>query len=141
MGAFSIFGKLFGTEINTMFITGLLTVIGFSVHDTIVVFDRIRDNATRNPNVPLEEVVNASLTETLARSINTSGTVMLTIVSLLLLGGAGIGSFLLVLLIGVAAGTYSSIFVASQILVSWEDGDLSRIFRRIFPRRPVPVEA
>ena len=141
VGAFSIFGKVFDTEINTMFITGLLTVIGFSVHDTIVVFDRIRENATRNPNVPLEEVVNASLTETLARSINTSGTVMLTIVSLLLLGGAGIGSFLLVLLIGVAAGTYSSIFVASQILVAWEDGDAARIFRRVFPRRPVPVEA
>src|SRR5207245_6294462 len=85
--AVSIFGKLFGTEINSMFITGILTVIGFSVHDTIVVFDRIRENVGANPDVPYDEVVNASLTETVARSINTSTTVVLTLVALLLLGG------------------------------------------------------
>lgn len=141
LGAFSIFGKVFDTEINTMFITGLLTVIGFSVHDTIVVFDRIRENVGRYPGVPFDEVVNASLTETVGRSINTSTTVLITIMALLLLGGATIESFLLVLLIGVIAGTYSSIFVASQIVVSWEDGDFDRLFRRVFPRRPVPVEA
>lgn len=142
LGAYSIFGKAFGIEVNTMFITGLLTVIGFSVHDTIVVFDRIRENVARNPGVPFDEVVNASLTETLGRSINTSTTVVFTIIALLLLGGVTIQSFLLVLLIGVIAGTYSSIFIASQILVSWEHDDLGRLLKRIFPtlRRP-EVEA
>jgi len=139
VGAFSIFGKLFGMEINTMFITGLLTIIGFSVHDTIVVFDRIRENITRNPGVELPEIVNASLTETLARSLNTSLTLIMTIGALLLLGGVTIQSFLLVLLIGVVSGTYSSIFVAAQLLVSWEEGDVLRIFQRVFPRlAPAP---
>lgn len=139
VGLFSIFGKVFGTEINTMFITGLLTVIGFSTHDTIVVFDRIRENVGRNPGVEFAEVVNASLTETLARSINTSMTVVVTLVALLLLGGVTIQSFLVVLLIGVISGTYSSIFVASQILVSWEEGDVGRILGRFFPRlAPAP---
>jgi preprotein translocase subunit SecF len=139
VGLFSIFGKVFGTEINTMFITGLLTVIGFSTHDTIVVFDRIRENVTRNPGVEFAEVVNASLTETLARSINTSMTVVVTLAALLLLGGVTIQSFLVVLLIGVISGTYSSIFVASQILVSWEEGDVGRILGRFFPRlAPAP---
>ena len=140
VGAFSIFGKVFGMEINTMFITGLLTIIGFSVHDTIVVFDRIRENITRNPGVELPEIVNASLTETLARSLNTSLTLVLTIGALLLLGGVTIQSFLLVLLIGVVAGTYSSIFVAAQLLVAWEEGDVLRVFRRVIPRpRPAPA--
>ena len=139
VGLFSIFGKVFGTEVNTMFITGLLTVIGFSTHDTIVVFDRIRENVGRNPGVGFAEVVNASLTETLARSINTSMTVVVTLIALLLLGGVTIQSFLVVLLIGVISGTYSSIFVASQILVSWEEGDLGRILGRFFPRlAPAP---
>ena len=124
-----------------MFITGLLTVIGFSVHDTIVVFDRIRENVSRYPDAPFDEVVNASLTETVARSINTSFTVLITIVALLLLGGAGIDVLLVTLLMGIIAGTYSSIFIASQILVAWEDGDFARLWRRIFPdarspRRP-----
>jgi protein-export membrane protein SecD/preprotein translocase SecF subunit len=134
LGVFSILGKVFDIEINTMFITGLLTIIGFSVHDTIVVFDRIRENSTTYPNAALDEVVNVSLTETMARSLNTSITVLFTVVALLLLGGSTIQSFLLVLLIGVIAGTYSSIFVASQILVSWEEGDLSGLWRRLFPR-------
>lgn len=141
LGAFSIFGKLFDTEINTMFITGILTVIGFSVHDTIVVFDRVRENVARYPDVPFDEVVNASLTETVARSINTSFTVVITVISLLVLGGAGIDSLLVALLLGIVAGTYSSIFIASQILVAWEDGDFARVFRRIVPRRQVRVEA
>ena len=141
LGAFSIFGKLFDTEINTMFITGVLTVIGFSVHDTIVVFDRIRENVARYPDAPFDEVVNASLSETVARSINTSFTVVITVVSLLLLGGAGIDALLVALLLGIVAGTYSSVFIASQILVSWEDGDFARIYRKIVPRRGVPAEA
>jgi len=139
LGTFSIFGKLFGMEVNTMFITGLLTIIGFSVHDTIVVFDRIRENITRNPGVELPEIINASLTETLARSLNTSLTLVLTIAALLLLGGVTIQGFLLVLLIGVISGTYSSIFIASQLLVSWEEGDVLRIFQRLIPRlAPAP---
>ena len=141
LGAFSIFGKLFDTEINTMFITGVLTVIGFSVHDTIVVFDRIRENVGKYPDAPFDEVVNASLTETVARSINTSFTVLITVISLRLMGGAGIDVLLIALLLGIVAGTYSSIFIASQILVSWEDGDFARLWRKVVPRRRVPAEA
>ncbi len=139
LGVFSILGKVFGMEINAMFITGLLTIIGYSVHDTIVVFDRIRETATLYPDAPYEEVVNVSLTETLVRSLNTSVTLLFTIVALLLLGGGSIQSFLLVLLIGVIAGTYSSIFIAAQILVSWEKGDLSGLWRRLLPWRAVPA--
>jgi len=108
------------------------------VHDTIVVFDRIRENVTRNPGVEFGEIVNASLTETLARSLNTSLTLIATIGALLLLGGVTIQSFLLVLLIGVVSGMYSSIFVAAQLLVSWEEGDVLRVFRRAIPR-PAPA--
>ncbi|HWO93466.1 MAG TPA: protein translocase subunit SecF, partial [Dehalococcoidia bacterium] len=136
IGAFSILGKAFDTEINTMFITGLLTVIGFSVHDTIVVFDRIRENIATHPGMPMDEAVNRSLTETLSRSLNTSLTVIVTIVAMLLLGGGGIQSLLLVLLIGITAGTYSSIGVASQILVSWDKGDFGRAIRFLTFRRP-----
>lgn len=143
LGSFAILGHLFGTEIDSLFITGVLTVIGFSVHDTIVVFDRVRENVAVNPGVPFDEVVNASLTETLARSINTSATVVLTLVALLLLGGGSINVLLLTLLIGIISGTYSSIFIASQILVSWEDGDFDRFFNAVaFWRRregPEPV--
>ncbi len=141
LGAFSIFGKVFGTEINSMFVTGLLTVIGFSVHDTIVVFDRIRENVAANPDAPFDEVVNASLTETVARSINTSTTVVLTLVALLTLGGGSIDVLLTTLLLGIIAGTYSSIFIASQILVAWEDGDFEGVWRRVWPRRAAQVEA
>ena len=140
VGAFSIFGKLLGTEVNTMFITGVLTIIGFSVHDTIVVFDRIRENVSQHPDVPFAEVVNASLTETLGRSLNTSVTLVFTIVSLLMIGGAGIDALLVVMLLGVIAGTYSSIFIASQLLIVWEEGELGRLYRRILPGRPVPTE-
>jgi len=141
IGAFSIFGKVFGTELNREFIAGVLTVIGFSVHDTIVVFDRIRENLTHYPDAPFDEVVNASLTETVARSINTSFTVVITVISLLMLGAGGVDVLLVTLLLGIIAGTYSSIFIASQILVAWEDGDFARIWRRIWPRRQVTAEA
>ena len=143
LGVFSILGKLFDTEINTLFLTGLLTVIGFSVHDTIVVFDRIRENSARRVyGETFAETVNASLNQTLARSLNTSLTVVLVLVALLLLGGVTIREFLLVLLIGIVSGTYSSIFVASQLLVTWEEGDIGRFFRRLLRRRePVPAEA
>ncbi|MEX2237433.1 MAG: protein translocase subunit SecD [Dehalococcoidia bacterium] len=125
LGVFSILGKLFDTEINTLFITGLLTVIGFSVHDSIVVFDRIRENLERRVGEDFATVVNDSLLETVARSITTSLTVVLTIVAMLLLGGQAIREFLLVLLIGIISGTYSSVFVASQLLVSFDRGDFT----------------
>jgi preprotein translocase subunit SecF len=95
-----------------------------------VVFDRIRETVSHDPFIPFEEAVNASLTETLARSLNTSFTVVITILALLLMGGVTIRNFLLVLLIGIIAGTYSSIGVAAQILVVWENNDIGRFFRR-----------
>ncbi|MEZ4493665.1 MAG: protein translocase subunit SecD [Dehalococcoidia bacterium] len=140
LGLFSFLGKVAGTEVDTAFITALLTVIGFSVHDTIVVFDRMREKLAADPLIPFEEAVNASLTETLARSLNTSITVVLTVLALLLLGGVTIQNFLIVLLVGIAAGTYSSIAVASQVLVVWENGDIPRFFRRVFGRDEREIE-
>ncbi|MDA0256583.1 MAG: protein translocase subunit SecF, partial [Chloroflexi bacterium] len=131
LGAFSLFGKLFGTEINLMFVTGLLTVIGFSVHDSIVVFDRIRENVQRAPDAPFRESVNTALVETMARSLNTSLTLLLTVCALLFLGGVTIQEFLLVILVGVIAGTYSSIAVAAQLLVSWDEGDFRAVRTRL----------
>lgn len=114
-----------------MFITGLLTVIGYSVHDTIVVFDRIRENIARLPAERLERAVNISILETFGRSLNTSLTLLFTVVALLVLGGESIRNFLLVLLIGLVAGTYSSICIASQVLVVWETGEAGRLLRRL----------
>ncbi|MCA9856603.1 MAG: protein translocase subunit SecF [Dehalococcoidia bacterium] len=130
LGAFALFGAVFGIEINLMFITGLLTVIGFSVHDSIVVFDRIRENVRAAPSASLAENVNSALLQTMARSMNTSITVLVTVAAMLALGGSTIQEFLLVILVGVIAGTYSSIGIASQLLVAWEEGDLARIFGR-----------
>ena len=130
IGAFSLFGKLFGAEINLMFVTGILTAIGFSVHDSIVVFDRIRENISASPQSSLSENVNSALLQTMARSLNTSLTLLLPIGALLLLGGDTIQSFLLAILVGVVVGTYSSIAIAAQLLVAWEQGDLSRWFSR-----------
>ena len=127
LGFFSLFGKVWGLEVNLMFVTGLLTVIGFSVHDTIVIFDRIRENIRQAPNASLHNNVNAAILQTIARSLNTSMTVLITVASMLLLGGTSIQSFLLVIFIGVAAGTYSSIGIAAQLLVSWETGELGRL--------------
>ena len=141
LGAFSLFGKLFGVEVNLMFITGLLTIIGFSVHDTIVVFDRIRENVRLAPSAPLADNVNASLVQTLGRSLNTSTTVLLTVLALLLLGGVTIQSFLLVLLVGIISGTYSSIGVAAQLLVAWEEGDFGRLRDRLFGPRVAAAES
>ena len=130
IGAFSALGYLMGIEVGTMFLIALLTVIGYSVNDTIVVFDRIRENVATHPNRELREVVNLSISETIGRSLNTSLTLLITISALLLFGGATIREFLLTLLIGVIAGTYSSIAVASQALISWEYGDIPRLLGR-----------
>lgn len=131
LATFSLMGKIFGTEVDTAFITAILTVIGFSVHDTIVVFDRMREKLVHDAFIPFEEAVNASLTETLARSLNTSLVVVLTVVSMLLIGGPTIRNFLLVLLIGIIAGTYSSIGIASQVLVAWNNNDFGRFWRKL----------
>ena len=126
LGIFSILGRIFPAEIQleSTFIVAVLTVIGFSVHDTIVVFDRIRENFIRRSGDTFEDVVNHSLAQTLTRSLNTSLTVLLTLVVLMLFGGVTIRTFVLALLVGIATGTYSSIFVASMLLVSWNLGEL-----------------
>jgi preprotein translocase subunit SecF len=130
IGVFAILGALLEIEVGTMFLIALLTVIGYSVNDTIVVFDRIRENVTIHPNRELSEVVNLSISETIGRSLNTSLTLLITLFALYLFGGTTIREFLLVLLIGVVAGTYSSIAVASQVLISWEYGDIPWLFGR-----------
>ena len=145
LGLYSILGKLFGMEVDSLFITALLTVIGFSVHDTIVVFDRIRENMRRYADLPFPEIVNHSLVQTVGRSLNTTLTAVLVLLALLLFGGVTIRHFVIVLLIGIISGTYSSIFVASQLLVSWEEGDFRRWFglgrRRAAQTRPAPTVA
>ncbi len=127
LGVFSILGRFFGIQISALFITALLTVIGFSVHDTIVVFDRIRENMQRRSIETFEEVVNASLVQTMARSLNTSLTVLFTLLTLTLFTqgiNADVHTFTLTLLIGIFSGTYSSIFNASMLLVVWDNGEL-----------------
>ncbi len=127
LGVFSILGHFFNIQISALFITALLTVIGFSVHDTIVVFDRIRENMLRRSIETFEEVVNASLIQTMARSLNTSLTVLFTLLALTLFTGginADVHTFTLTLLIGIFSGTYSSIFNASMLLVVWDKGEL-----------------
>lgn len=124
LGVFSILGWLFNIQIDTLFITALLTIVGFSVHDTIVVFDRIRENMQRRTSETFEQVVNASLVQTMSRSLNTSLTVLFTLSALTLFGGVTIRTFTLTLLIGIFSGTYSSIFNASMFLVIWEKGEL-----------------
>ena len=130
IGAFAALGYLLEMEVGTMFLIALLTVIGYSVNDTIVVFDRIRENVATHPNRELREVVNLSISETIGRSLNTSLTLLITLSALLLFGGSTIREFLLTLLIGVIAGTYSSIAIASQALISWEYGDIPRLLGR-----------
>ena len=132
IGIFAILGNLLGLEVNTMFLVAVLTVIGYSVNDTIVVFDRLRENVLNYGNRGFAQNVNVSISETIGRSLNTSLTVLIVLLALLLFGGATIRTFLLVLVIGVIAGTYSSIAVASQVLVAWENGDFGRMlpFRR-----------
>lgn len=130
LGIFSILGKAVGIEIDSMFITALLTVIGFSVHDTIVVFDRIRENLRLGAARDFDTVVNYSLLQTLGRSLSTSLTVVFTLLALYLFGGITIRNFALALLIGIVSGTYSSIFNASQLLVIWEKGEMGRFWRR-----------
>jgi preprotein translocase subunit SecF len=134
LGVFSLLGHFFGVEIDALFVTAILTVIGFSVHDTIVVFDRIRENLRREKG-SFETIVNDSIMETIARSINTSMTVLLTLLALFLFGGQSIRMFVLALLIGIASGTYSSIFNASPLLVTWHNWRLRRMAKVRTPPR------
>jgi len=119
-GMVSLLGHFFvWLEVDALFITALLTVMGFSVHDTIVIYDRLRENFIKNPHKKIETVAEESVNQTLARSINTSLTTIIVLTALMLLGGTSIRHFILVLLIGIFIGTYSSIFVAAPLLVSW----------------------
>ncbi len=130
VGIFAIAGELLDVEVNTMFLIALLTIIGYSVNDTIVIFDRIRENILLYPNRTLSDNANISISESLGRSLNTSLTLLFTLLTLLLFGGATVRVFLWVLLIGVVVGTYSSIAIATQVLIVWEYGDIRRLFRR-----------
>lgn len=119
LGVFAFLGHYYGIEINTSFVAAILTVLGYSVNDTIVVFDRVRENLTKS-NKKFDEIVNDSLNQTWARSINTVATVLLTLLAVLFFGGSSIHEFALALIIGVSFGAYSSIFIASPLLVAWE---------------------
>ena len=130
VGVEAMLGFALGWQIDSLFLTALLTVIGFSVHDTIVVFDRIRENLSIYRKVDFETVVNHSVVQTLDRSINTQLTVMFTLSALALFGGESIRHFVLILLVGVFSGTYSSIFNASPILVVWENREWNNWFKR-----------
>ncbi len=129
VGLSAIFGKFLGWEVDSLFLTALLTVIGFSVHDSIVVFDRIRENSTIYRRLPYETLVNHSIVQTLDRSVNTQLTVMFTLLALALFGGETTRHFVVTLLVGVFSGTYSSIFNAAPILVVWENKEWRNWFR------------
>ena len=127
VGIFSLLGLLFGVEIDALFITGLLTVVGYSINNIVVVFDRIRENKARGTSSDFAVTVNSSIVETLGRCLNTSLTTLFVILALFLFGGATIHYFVLVLLVGVIIGTYDSICVAGQLLVVWEKGEWSAL--------------
>jgi preprotein translocase subunit SecF len=120
MGVAALLGLLMGLEVDALFLTAMLTILSFSVHDTIVVFDRIRENLAFRQDETFDDIVNHSIVQTLPRSINTQLTTMFTLTALLLFGGDTIRDFVLILLIGLISGTYSSIFNAAQLLVVWE---------------------
>jgi len=130
LGVFAILGGLLGWEINLMFITGILAVIGYSVNNTVVVFDRIRENLNLGVSSNFEVVVNNSLVETLGRSLNTSLTTLFVVLALLLFIGVSIQNFAIVLLAGIIAGTFSSICIAPALLVVWEKGEWGRLIFR-----------
>lgn len=134
LGTFAILGHFLGWEVDSLFLTALLTVIAFSVHDDVVVFDRIRENANNYRRVKYDQVVNFSIVQTMDRSINTQFTVMLTLLSLALFGGVTIHHFVVTLLIGVFSGTYSSVFNAAPILVVWQNQEWKTWFRRSIPK-------
>lgn len=129
VGAFSILGGILDWEINLMFVTGILAVIGYSVNNTVVVFDRIRENLTKDTKSDFEVIVNNSLVETLSRSLNTSLTTLFVVLALFFFVGASIQNFAVVLLIGIIAGTYSSLFISPSLLVVWRRGEWGRFIQ------------
>ena len=135
LGIFAILGTFFGVKVDGLFVTAMLTVIGFSVHDTIVVFDRVRENRARHAGEAFSEVVNHSILQTFGRSITTSFTVILTLTTLLLFGGSATQEFVLALLIGIVSGTYSSIFNAAPLLVVWHEWEDRRKGRESTPTK------
>lgn len=130
IGIESLLCHFLGWEVDSLFLTALLTIIGFSVHDTIVVFDRVRENQNIYRKQPFETIVNHSIVQTMDRSINTSLTVLFTLLAMALFGGVTIRHFVVILLIGVFCGTYSSIFNASPILVVWENKEWKTWFKK-----------
>ncbi len=130
VGIFSILGHFFHVEVDSLFVTAVLTVVGFSVHDTIVVFDRIRENLRKSIGAPFAQVVNDSILQTLVRSLNTSFTAILVLFTLLIFGGESVRWFIAALLIGILSGTYSSIFNAAPFLVVWQEWDQRRRFKK-----------
>jgi preprotein translocase SecF subunit len=139
VGLFALLGTFIGMQIDALFVTAMLTVIGFSVHDTIVVFDRVRENRGRYAGEPLELIVNHSVNQTLGRSITTSLTIILTLLALFIFAGEAIRPFTLALLIGVSAGTYSSILVAVPLFLDWHLWDDRRRRSRQQLAKPSPA--
>jgi preprotein translocase subunit SecF len=127
LGIFCILGAILGWEINLMFITGVLAIIGYSVNNIVVVFDRIRENVRKGVSLDFEFVVNNSIVETLSRQINTSFTTIIVVLALLLFVGASIQNFAIVLLIGIVVGTFDSICIAPTLLIVWERGEWGRL--------------
>jgi preprotein translocase subunit SecF len=121
VGVFAILGVVLGVEVDSLFLVALLTIIGFSVNDTVVIYDRIRENIEINPELSINEIVDNSVNQTLARSINTTLTVLLTLLSIFLFGGETLKYFALALIVGFASGAYSSIFIASTLLAWWRN--------------------
>lgn len=121
IGSFSLLGHFYGVEIDTLFVTAVLTILSFSVHDTVVVYDRIRELTDRHPKTDFKKLVNQAVTETLSRSVNNSLTIIFMLLALFLLGGETIGWFVLALLIGTIAGTFSSTFTAAPLLIVWQN--------------------
>ncbi|EFA70244.1 protein translocase subunit SecF [Cylindrospermopsis raciborskii S07] len=121
VGIFSIFGLVFGIEVDSLFIVALLTITGFSVNDTVVIYDRIRENIKTSPHIPIDRIVDDAVDQTLSRSINTTLTTMLSLVAIFIFGGETLKYFSLALIIGFGAGVYSSIFIASTLLTLWRE--------------------
>jgi preprotein translocase subunit SecF len=138
IGLEALLGLAFGWEADSLFLTAVLTVIGFSVHDTIVVFDRIRENQAKHRRAPFETVVNHSIVQTLDRSINTTLTVLFTLLALTIFGGTTTRHFTIILLVGMASGAYSSIFNAAAILVVWENREWEKWIPRLLSRSAKP---
>ena len=131
LGFFAIMGLIRAWEVDALFLTAILTVLGFSVQDTIVVFDRIRENIRKRRGESFEMIVNRSIVETIHRSLATQLNAIFVMIALLLFGGSTIKQFIATLLVGMLSGTYSSIFTAVPLLVVWENGDLGRLWRRL----------